>query len=144
MYASYVFYTKKTNLWVGNSEDQIESHRLQLIKGDRYIFSRWKFKPQNQNQGARLIAAELATGTEKKLWCSQCHGRLNSLSDYRITEWLELEETAEGHLVQHPCSNRTTSSLLPKTMLGFQVQQQVHVSSYVFNRKTVWQVHDWT
>lgn len=90
---------KKTNLWVEKTEDQIKSHKLQLIESDKYIFSRWKFKFHNQNQSASLIAAELGTGTEKKLWCSQCHDRLNShpkTSDYRITEWLELEETAEG------------------------------------------------
>lgn len=45
-------------------------------------------------------------------------------SGYRITEWLELEQTAEGHLVQHLCSSRTTLSLLPRTMLGCQAQQQ--------------------
>lgn len=61
-----MFYEKKPNLWV-NTEDQIQSHRLQLIKGDKYTFSRQKFKFHNQNQSARLIGAELTTGTEKKL-----------------------------------------------------------------------------
>lgn len=48
-------------------EDEIERHRLQLIEGDKYVFSRWKFKLHNQNQSARLMAAKLATGTENKL-----------------------------------------------------------------------------
>lgn len=40
--------------------------RLQLIKGDKYVFSRWEFKFHNQNQSAGLRAAELAAGREKE------------------------------------------------------------------------------
>jgi len=36
--------------------------------------------------------------------------------DHRMTEWLRLERSSGGHLVQPPCSSRATQTWLPRTV----------------------------
>lgn len=49
---------------------------------------------------------------------------ISAPSLHRITKWLRLEGTPEGHVVQAPCSSKATQSRLPRQLLKISTRRE--------------------
>lgn len=69
-----------------------------------------------QQGGSKAIEAADINGKKSKSGRVMTgESELKEKKNHKITELLRLEETAQGHLDQLPCSGRITQSRLPRT-----------------------------